>query len=139
MQCVCVCVELPHRPVCVAGVSGGLLQAGGAELLEAEVEAEGRVVVGGRGAPGGSWVSMEHAAALLAARPRVLLLGMALSVTQLHHLEARTGADTQSNTLGCYSVGFCNWPTIHRRYEKAEVAGSNPSPASLLWAEVFAK
>ena len=115
--CVCVCVELPHRPVCVAGVSGGLLQAGGAELLEAEVEAEARVVVGGGPGAPGSWVSMEQAAALLAARPRVLLQGLALSLTQVHHLETRTGKDTHSNTLGCDSVAFCNWPKTDRRYE----------------------
>lgn len=72
------------RPVGVVAAPRRLLHSGAAELLKAEVEAEGFTL----GTPGASaGLPVEHAAALLTSSPRLVLdRSLAFSVALLHHL-----------------------------------------------------
>lgn len=72
-----------------------LLQAGGAQLLEAQVEAEaGGVLQDSAGAPGRLAVVHDAAAALLAGRSRLIeQRRLALDVPLVHHLRVKTRCD----------------------------------------------
>lgn len=89
--CVCrcvykwVCVYSTHHGPVLSG-SRGLLQTQACvtQLLEAEVEAVAAHLVGSSLVPGR--LHVDYAAALLAGRMRLILQGLALSMTLLHHL-----------------------------------------------------